>query len=248
MRVELQLKVGSVAQEVVVSTDAVRVETETGAVSHVVTSSQVSELNLEARNFANLATLVPGAATLSTGFDPSSIGVLANATISFNGVPGNFNNWEIDSTNNVDQGSGSNSLMIYPSVDSIAEFRISTSNYSAEYGKSGGANIEVVTKSGTKDFHGDLFEYIRNDAFDANDWFLNQAAQPREPLKRNNWGFTVGGPVYIPRHYNTDGTRLSFSCPRNGARTARHRDRPAGAIHAGAPGRFQRVRSGFPEF
>jgi len=210
LRVDLQLRVGTVAEETVVTANAVNVETETGAISHVVTSSQVSELNLEARNFANLATLIPGAAPLGTGFDPTSVGVLANATISFNGVPGNFNNWEIDSTNNVDQGSGSNSLMLYPSIDSIAEFRISTSNYSAEYGKSGGANIEVVTKSGTKEFHGDLFEYVRNDAFDANDWFLNQAAQPRNPLKRNNWGFTLGGPIFIPGHYNKDKNKTFF--------------------------------------
>ena len=210
LRVDMELKVGSVSDQVTVSTNAITVETETGAISHVVTSSQVSELNLEARNFANLATLIPGAAPLGTGFDPSSVGVLANATISFNGVPGNFNNWEVDSTNNVDQGSGSNSLMLYPSVDSIAEFRISTSNYSAEYGKSGGGNIEVVTKSGTRDFHGDLFEYVRNDAFDANDWFLNQAGQPKNPLKRNNYGFTLGGPVYIPKHYNTQRNRTFF--------------------------------------
>jgi hypothetical protein len=210
LRVDLQLQVGSVNQQVEVSTTPDTVETETGAISHVVTSAQVGELNLEARSFANLATLVPGAATLSTGFDPSSVGDIANSTISFNGVPGNFNNWEVDSTNDVDQGSGSNSLMIFPSVDSIAEFRISTSNYSAEYGKSGGANIEVVTKSGTKNFHGDLFEYIRNDDFDANNWFLNQAGQPREPLKRNNWGGTLGGPVYIPGHYNTDRNKTFF--------------------------------------
>ncbi len=210
LRADLYLHVGSATQEVVVSANTIAVETETGAISHVVTSSQVSELNLEARNFANLATLIPGAAPLGTGFDPSSVGVLANATISFNGVPGNFNNWEIDSTNNVDQGSGSNSLMLYPSIDSISEFRISTSNYSAEYGKSGGANVEVVTKSGTKEFHGDLFEYVRNDAFDANDWFLNQAQQPRNPLKRNNWGFTLGGPVFIPGHYNKERNKTFF--------------------------------------
>ena len=209
-RLDLQLQVGSVTEQVVISANAIAVETETGAISHVVTSSQVSELNLEARNFANLATLIPGAAPLGTGFDPTSVGVLANATISFNGAPGNFNNWEIDSTNNVDQGSGSNSLMLYPSIDSIAEFRISTSNYSAEFGKSGGANIEVVTKSGTKDFHGDLFEYLRNDAMDANDWFLNQAGQPKNPLKRNNYGFTLGGPLYIPSHYNTEKNKTFF--------------------------------------
>jgi hypothetical protein len=209
-RLDLQLQVGAVTEQVVISANPVAVETETGAISHVVTSSQVSELNLEARNFANLATLIPGAAPLGTGFDPTSVGVLANGTISFNGVPGNFNNWEIDSTNNVDQGSGSNSLMIYPSIDSIAEFRISTSNYSAEFGKSGGANIEVVTKSGTKDFHGDLFEYLRNDAMDANDWFLNQAGSPKNPLKRNNYGFTLGGPLYIPGHYNTEKNKTFF--------------------------------------
>jgi hypothetical protein len=210
LRVPLELQVGSMNQEVVVSSDVVRVETETGAVSHVVTSSQVGELNLESRNFANLATLIPGASTLGTGFDPSSVGVLANGTISFNGVPGNFNNWEIDSTNNVDQGSGSNSLMQYPSIDSISEFRISTSNYSAEFGKSGGANIEVVTKSGTKDFHGNLFEFVRNDAFDANNWFLNRADQPKQPLKRNDYGFTLGGPIFIPGHYNTDRDKTFF--------------------------------------
>lgn len=210
LRVPLELKVGSVSEQVVVSADAVKVETETGAVSHVVTSTQVGELNLESRNFATLATLIPGAAPAGTGFDPTSVGVLANATISFNGVPGNFNNWEIDSTNNVDQGSGSNSLMLYPSIDSIGEFRISTSNYSAEYGKSGGANVEVVTKSGTKEFHGDLFEFLRNDALDANDWFLNQAGEPRNPLKRNNWGFTLGGPIFIPGHYNINRNKTFF--------------------------------------
>lgn len=210
LRVNLELKVGSVSEQVTVSSTAARVETETGSVSHVVTSEQVDQLNLEARNFATLATLIPGAAADGGGFDPSSTGVLANATISFNGVPGNFNNWEIDGTNNVDQGSGSNSLMSSPSVDSIAEFRVSTSNYSAEYGKSGGANIEVVTKSGTSNFHGNMFEFVRNEVFDANDWFLNQAGEPRQPLKRNNFGFTLGGPIFIPKHYNKDRNKTFF--------------------------------------
>jgi hypothetical protein len=216
LRLDFTLQIGSVSEQISVNSTAAKVDTESGALSDVVTGSQVSQLNLNARNFANLATLVPGAASLSTGFDPSSVGVLANATISFNGVPGNFNNWEIDSTNNVDQGSGSNSLMVYPSIDSIAEFRISTSNYSAEYGKSGGANIEVVTKSGTRDFHGDAFEFVRNDKFDANDWFINRtitgdgSSAPKTPLKRNNFGFTLGGPVYIPRHYNVDRNKTFF--------------------------------------
>jgi hypothetical protein len=216
LRVDLQLQVGSSAQQVEVSGNALHVETENGAISDVVTGGQVSELNLNARSYANLATLVPGAATLGTGFDTTAVGPNASVAISFNGLPVNIQNWEVDSTNNIDQGSGSGSMMTFPSVDSIAEFRVSTSNYSAEYGKSGGAQIEVVTKSGTKAFHGDLFEFIRNDDFDANNWFINRTIEPagekapQTPLKRNNFGFTLGGPVYIPKLYNTDKNKTFF--------------------------------------
>ena len=105
---------------------------------------------------------------------------------------------------------GSDSLQIYPSLDSIAEFRVSTSNYSAEYAKSGSAMIEVVTKSGTNQFHGTAFEFLRNDALNANDWFLNRAGQPRQPLKHNDFGFTLGGPVYIPDLYNTNKQKTFF--------------------------------------
>jgi hypothetical protein len=216
LRVDLQLQVGSATQEVVVNANVAHVETENGAMSDVVTGSQVSELNLNARSYANLATLVPGAATLGTGFSTTSVGPNAPVAVSFNGLPVNIQNWEIDSTNNIDQGSGSGSMMTFPSIDSIAEFRVSTSNYSAEYGKSGGAQIEVVTKSGTKDFHGDLFEFVRNDAFDANDWFINRTIEPnggsapQTPLKRNDYGFTLGGPVFIPGHYNTSKNKTFF--------------------------------------
>jgi hypothetical protein len=216
LRADLQLQVGSATQEVVVNASATKVDTESGAISDVVTGAQVSQLNLNARNFANLATLVPGAATLGSGFDSSHVGVLADAAISFNGLPVNIQNWEVDGTNNIDQGSGSGSIMTYPSVDSIAEFRVSTSNYSAEYGKSGGANIEIVTKSGTRQFHGTLFEFVRNDRFDANDWFINRtitgdgSSAPQTPLKRNNWGFTLGGPIFIPGHYNHDKNKTFF--------------------------------------
>jgi len=213
-RVDLQMTVGGSTQEVTVTGNVPKVETETGAISDVVTGSQVAQLNLNARNFANLALLVPGAAP--GGYDPTTVGVSASSTLPFNGVPGNFNNWEIDGTSNVDQGSGSDSLQLFPSLDSIAEFRISTSNYSAELGKSAGANIEVVTKSGTSQFHGTLFEFVRNDKFDANDWFINQTIAPpggnapKTPVKRNDWGFTVGGPLYIPGHYNTNRQKTFF--------------------------------------
>jgi hypothetical protein len=214
LRVNLTLTVGEQTQSITVEGNVAKVETETGSISDVVTGSQISQLNLNGRNFTNLATLIPGAAP--GGYDPSSIGVLASSGISFNGVPTVYNNWEIDGTNNSDQGAGSTANMTYPNIDSLAEFRIVTSNYSAEFGKNAGATIEVATKAGTRQFHGDLFEFVRNDVLDANDWFLNRqiappgGKAPKTPLKRNDYGFTIGGPAYIPGHYNTTKSKTFF--------------------------------------
>lgn len=216
LRVDLTMRVGQTTQEITVHGNLPRVETENGTISTVITESQVSQLSIQARNFTNLALLVPGAAPLGGGFDPNTIGDFQTATLPINGVPGNMNNWEVDGTNNVDQGSGSDSLQVFPSLDSIAEFRILTSNYSAEYAKSGGGIIEVVTKSGTGQFHGSAFEFLRNDKLDANDWFINRTIAPpggnapKTPVKRNDWGFTLGGPVYIPGHYNTNKDKTFF--------------------------------------
>jgi hypothetical protein len=147
------------------------------------------------------------------GLDTTSVGVYGNNSISFNGNRLQYANWEIDGGNNTDEGSAS-TFNTYPNLDTIAEFRISTSNYGAEMGKHAGANIELATKGGTKDFHGDAFEYVRNDVFDANDFFTNRddigAVPPRTPLKWNDFGYTLGGPIYIPGHWNTSKTKSFF--------------------------------------
>ncbi len=214
LRVDLQMRIGSGTQEVTVAATVAGVETETGTISDVITGSQVTQLNLNGRNFTNLATLIPGAAP--GGYDPSNVGVLASSGISFNGAPVQYNSWEIDGTNNTDQGAGGTANMVYPNIDAIAEFRISTSKYDASYGKNAGALIEVVTKSGTTKFHGTMFEFLRNDALDANDWFANREilpageTAPKTPLKRNDFGFTIGGPLFIPHHYNSDKSKTFF--------------------------------------
>jgi Carboxypeptidase regulatory-like domain len=210
LRVDLPLKVGSQVQEVTVQGNVPTVETDTAAISSVITGRQISELSIPSRNFVNLALLIPGAAPLAGGFDQNSVSDLASDTLPVNGLPGNMNNWEFDGINNVDQGSGSDSLQVFPSLDSLAEFRVSTSNYSAEYAKSGSAMIEVVSKSGTDQFHGSAFEFIRNNALNATDWFLRRADQPKAPLKHNDFGFTIGGPVFIPGHYNTNRQKTFF--------------------------------------
>ncbi|MGC9994698.1 MAG: carboxypeptidase-like regulatory domain-containing protein [Terriglobia bacterium] len=207
-RVDLQMTVGQMTQEVTVSGNVPKVQTETAAVSSVVTNTQIANLDLNGRNWVTLALLIPGAAP-SDGLDAIHVGVAGNNSISFNGNRMQYANWEIDGGNNTDEGSAS-TFNTYPNLDTIAEFRISTSNYGAEMGKHAGANIELATKGGTKDFHGDAFEYVRNDDFDASDFFTNRVNQAKSPLKWNDFGYTLGGPIYIPGHWNTSKTKSFF--------------------------------------
>ena len=228
LRVDLQMTVGQVTQEVTVTGNVARVETETGAISDVVTGSQITNLQLNGRAFTALYTLIPGAVQ-DNSYDPTAVGINGFAAISFNGNRMEYNNIEIDGGNNADEGSGGSSINTFPSLDSIAEFRVSSSNFGADMGKHAGATIELVTKSGTKDFHGTVFEFLRNEKLDANDWFINRTpwssldAQadchgnangpcdaPKTPLKHNEYGYNIGGPFWIPGHYNTDKSKTFF--------------------------------------
>src|SRR5260370_22000681 len=106
---------------------------------------------------------------------------------------------------------GSNAtLNVYPNVEAIAEFKVLTSNYGAQYGRNGSGTVEVETKSGTNAFDGSAFEYLRNDFFNANEYFNNAAGLPRPPYKKHDFGYTIGGPVYIPNHYNSDKKKTFF--------------------------------------
>jgi hypothetical protein len=212
-RVDATLKVGTVATTVTVQGNVPRIQTETAAISSVVTSQQIENLEINGRNFVRLALLVPGAVP-DNGLQTSTVGVAANNSISFNGSRMQYNNWMVDGAPNTDEGSAS-TFNTYPNLDSIAEFRISTSNYGAEYGHHAGATIDVATKAGTSQFHGDAFEFLRNDALDANPWFINGNATgvanaPKAPLKQNEYGWTLGGPVYIPGIYNTKKDKTFF--------------------------------------
>ena len=234
LRVNLQLELGGMTQQVTVTGNVPQVDTENAAVSDVVTGSQIADLELNGRNFAALALLAPGASP-AAGWDSSAIGMGSSVGISFNGGRMEYNNWEVDGGNNTDEGSGS-TLITYPSLDTIAEFRISTSNYGADMGKHAGATIEVATKSGTREFHGTLFEYLRNDLLDANDWFVNRQLNPtgghapKTPLKWNDFGYNLGGPFYIPGHYNTDKSKTFFFWSQNWRRY-----RQGTVISAGVP-------------
>jgi hypothetical protein len=207
-RVDLQLQVGQTTQEVTVTGNLPRVQTETAAISDVVTGRQIDKLELNGRNFVTLALLVPGAAP-ANGLDTTHVGIAGNNNISFNGSRTQYNNWEIDGGNVTDEGSSSG-FNTYPNLDTIAEFRISTSNYGADMGKHAGATIEVATKSGTKDFHGNLSEYNRNNAVASSPFFANRVNQKIPFLNQNEYGYTFGGPFWIPGHYNTSKSKTFF--------------------------------------
>jgi hypothetical protein len=209
LRVDAILQVAATRAEVVnvEGNNVAQVETETSELASTVTSKQLNELELNGRNFISLLTLVPGVSNGGTRGE-QGVGVV-NFNFNVNGGRSENNNWEMDGGAILDSGSN-NTLNIFPSLDSISEVRVMTSNYGAQYGLNGSGNIQVISKSGTASFHGDVYEYVRNDVFNANDWFNNASGIKRPPFKRNDFGYTIGGPVFVPGHYNTAKNKTFF--------------------------------------
>ncbi len=206
--VDVKLEVGSTTESVVVEADAVQVQTESGEVSDVITGQQVTQLATNGRSLYALTALVPGASSNMSDFQsPTPVG--GNSTVSFNGLRTSHNLYMIDGGEDLDRG-GSGNISVMPSIDAIGEFRALTSNYSAEFGLASGATMTMVFKSGTKDFHGELWEFFRNDAMDANNFFLNQAGKPAPELRQNIYGFNIGGPAFIPKVYNRSREKTFF--------------------------------------
>jgi Carboxypeptidase regulatory-like domain len=204
-RVNVSLQVGASSTEVtVVGNTVAQVETQSSELAGTVSGKEVTQLELNGRDVKQLITLVPGV-TNQTGTDEGSVGVAASAAFSVNGGRTEYNNWEIDGGDALDNGSNT-SLNVTPSVDSIAEFKVLTSNYGAQYGRNGSGTVEIETKSGTAAFHGDAFEFLRNDAFNAVQFGFSSVPE----YKKHDFGFTIGGPVYIPGLYNTTKQKTFF--------------------------------------
>ncbi len=208
-RVDVQLAVGAVTETIEVTGESVaQVETQSSALASTITGTQIDQLMLNGRNFTQLVNITPGVVN-QTGQDEGKVGVYGNVAYSMNGGRTEYNNWELDGGDNMDNGSNA-TLNVYPNVEAIAEVRVLTSNYGAQYGRNGSGTIEVETKSGGSSFHGSAFEYLRNDMFNANEFFNNAAGLHRPPYKKHDFGYTVGGPVYIPNHYNSDKKKTFF--------------------------------------
>jgi len=204
---DVTLEVGQLSEKVVVTTSEVPVETSSAAQSTTVTGTQIRELQLNNRNFIQLVALQPGVS--STAADQVGFGLSNVLAFSINGNRTSANNWTVDGADVNDSGSNLTLLNI-PSVDSLEEFKLERSTYDSQYGRSGGGQVNVVTKSGTNEFHGSALEFFRNDVLNANSFLNNRAGRKRPPFRYNNFGYTFGGPLFIPGHYNTDKSKTFF--------------------------------------
>jgi hypothetical protein len=203
-RVNVAMQVGTISTEVIVQgSEVAQVETQSSEIAGTITGKEISQLELNGRDYTQLVALSPGV-TNQSGADEGEPGA-STVAFSVNGGRTEYNNFEIDGGDSQDNGSNS-TLNVYPSIDAIAEVKVLTSNYSAQYGRNGSGTVEVETKSGTSSFHGDLYEFIRNDAFNATQ-FGNTSVPS---YKKNDFGFTIGGPVYIPGIYNQNKQKTFF--------------------------------------
>ncbi|HEY3839011.1 MAG TPA: TonB-dependent receptor [Bryobacteraceae bacterium] len=235
LKINVTMEVGAVTESVEVRADAASVELGTPADSTTIDGTQVRELALGTRNFAQLVSLMPGVID-QTGVDelfPGASGASGTSTaipFSVNGMRNSANNWTVDGADNIDRGSNT-SLGTFPSIDAIAEFKVERSSYTADTGRAGGGQINVVTRSGTSHFHGTLFEFFRNDALNANNWANNanrvnvvNSKDPNtpctaanytdcyakgSPVRWNDFGGNLGGPVYFGR-YNKEKNKTFF--------------------------------------
>ena len=206
-RVDFQMKMGTKSETVSVEANAIAVQADSSEQSNLISGTQISQLATNGRSIYTYVTLTTGASNLMPDFQaPTPVG--ANSGISFNGNRPGHNLYLLDGGENSDRG-GAGSSDVMPSVDAIAETQTLTSNYSADYGLSSGGTISSAIKSGTKEFHASAWEFFRNDALDARNFF-NPAPQPVAELRYNVYGFNVGGPVTFGKLYNPNKTKTFF--------------------------------------
>jgi hypothetical protein len=209
-RIDIKLTVGSESQTITVEADALAVQSDSNVVSTLISAEQISEIATENHNFAALAALGLGVSSaLPDSNTPGAVG--SNFTISVNGLRQSHNIWLIDGGESDDRG-GAGGMQIQPAQDAIAEFTMLTSNYPPDYGISSGATISLSLKSGTQKFHGEAWEENRNTDYDANSFFnkYNGATNPRPTVHYNIYGFNVGGPLYVPKVYNSSKKKTFF--------------------------------------
>lgn len=197
--VDAQLQVGAAAETVNVEASPVAPELETSASSGVLNGTQIRELSVLSRNFIQLVTLQPGVASdmatdqLYVGAS-NPTGLSNQLNLAINGSRPSQNSFLIDGADDMQRGADL-LLLAYPSIDSIAEFKVERANFLPEHGRTSSGEVSVVTRGGTNSFHGSAYEFFRNDKLNANNYFNNLTNTARPPMRWNDWGFTIGGPI-----------------------------------------------------
>ncbi len=220
---KLVLEVGAVTEAVTVDATVPLVETSTGQKSFVITDRQVNELSLNGRDFQSLMKTLPGVVSN----DQSDFRLAFNSTNNWNtnGLRGSMNNASLDGAINTDVGANDGQYT-QVSLDSVSEFKLQTSTFNAEFGRNAGVMINAVTKSGSSKFHGTVYDFARNDAFDANNFFRNLQGQGKAKLRFNQFGGNLGGPAYIPKISSRAKPKLFFFFNFEGTRATRPNGNP----------------------
>jgi hypothetical protein len=198
--------------EVTAGGETTAVDLDSASIATTLSSKEVTGYGLNGRNFSQLLSLAPGVSN-QTGQDEAKVGVAGSAKFSVNGGRVEYNTFEVDGSDvlntsiNASRGQGE-PLVVYPSIDAIQEMKVLTADYSALYGKSASGSVLVTTKSGTDTFHGGVYEFLRNEIFNARNYF---DAPGRTPLyRRQDFGGTIGGPLFLPKIYNTAKNKTFF--------------------------------------
>ena len=202
VRINIKHDVGAMSESVSVTADTPLIQTSSSELGTTVGSAQIEALPLNGRNFVSLTRSIPGVLRGIPGANVDGAGSLAwraSASFSANGQRARDNNYMLDGVDNNE--TWLQSVVIFPSVDALDEFKLQTSTYSAEFGRSLGGVVNLQIKSGTNNFRGSGFEFHRNDAFDANNFFNNRAGRAKPEFKQNQFGGTIGGPVFKDRTF-----------------------------------------------
>ena len=214
--VDLVLQIGEVTEEVVVSGEAALLETTTATISNLVDERRVLDLPLNNRDITQLTYLQPGVIKFARGEDRGLFSGQGDK-VTVAGARGTHNIYLLDGVSNSDlSGNAQGASGSYIGAETVKEFRIITNNYSAEYESKAGAIISAITKSGTNEFHGSVFEFLRNDNLDATNFFINRSGLSKPEFKRNQFGFSLGGPIVKDRtHFFTsyEGLRERLGVP-----------------------------------
>src|SRR5204862_30428 len=201
-RVDFELQIGQVSESIEVQGSAALLSTDDATVGTVIENRRIVELPLNGRNYLQLVSLAPNVSTGFSGQGQAGArqgGIRAAQTISVAGQRTNFNHYTLDGIENTDPNF--NTFVVMPSIDALQEFKVQTGVYPAEFGRQT-TQINVLTKSGTNQYHGTMFEFFRNDKLDATQYAFTALRPAKDPFKWNQYGFTLGGPVRIPKVFN----------------------------------------------